>query len=63
MKLTQNRIPKLSTADLTRPLTEAQSAFSLVLGQCLVKEWMPLTIRTPQTSRPNKLDSNSSTIR
>ena len=61
MKSRQRRSSKLPAANPVAPLTEAQTAFAVVLGQCLAKEWMRLTIRTAQGSRPTKPDSRPPT--
>lgn len=43
MKSSQRRSLKLPAANPLAPLTEAQTAFATVLGQCLAKEWMRRT--------------------
>ena len=47
MKSSQRRSSKLPAANPLAPLTDAQAAFAVVLGQCLAKEWIRLTVRSP----------------
>ncbi|MCX7422126.1 MAG: hypothetical protein NT013_21650 [Planctomycetia bacterium] len=62
MKSRQRRSSKLPAANPVAPLTEAQTAFAAVLGQCLAKEWIRQTGKSPKTSQPTKPDSRPPTV-
>ena len=54
MKHRQRRLSKSPNVSQPVPLTEAQTAFGTILGQCLAKEWQRLSARPPQASLPGK---------
>lgn len=57
MKPSQRKSPGVPAAKPPVPLTEPQTNFAVVLGQCLAKEWIRLSARSPETSRPTKPES------
>lgn len=62
MKSSQRKSPGLPAGKPPVPLTEAQMAFAVVLGQCLTKEWIRLSVRPPESTRPTKPDSRPPTV-
>ncbi len=58
MTLSQRRSSKLPAANPPMLLTEAQTAFAVVLGQCLAKEWLRRTAPR-QPSVPTGLNDES----
>ncbi len=55
MKRSQRRFSKSSDASRPAPLTEAQRAFAVVLGPCLVKEWVRQSVpRSPSVGNDTR---------
>ena len=53
MKHRQRRLSKSPDASRPVPLTEAQQAFAVVLGQCLAQEWRRQPARPPRIPPPS----------
>ncbi len=57
MKPSQRKSPGLPAGKPPVPLTEAQTTFAVVLGQCVAKEWIRLSVRSTESSGPTKPNS------
>lgn len=60
MKPSQRKSPGVPAGKPPVPLTEAQTTFAVVLGQCLAKEWMRL-MAARRPSFPTDLPDQAAT--